>query len=804
MANEKLGLEKPPTPEETSLVYPKYPGGLEPRHNSYGYGYGGGDDDGGLKVREILRTARKHLWLILGVTVIVTAITTVEIFRVKHTFEAAALIEIGKEDVSPVKGANLVIQTDEGPEYMINLKTKIQALKSSPILEEVVARLQLNERPEFLESREDSIWTAVKRLTSRVSDSGPAEVQEISDVAELKLRDKKRSPEESAKLEPYVDVLNGSLTITPVPDTRDLRVSYTHTNAILASKIANTVADVFIERSFERKTEKFTKTSEWLDESTRKLQTNVQRAEKELADYTREHNIYSLEGKETLTTDKLARLHDQAMRAETDRILKQSLYEEVQRGHVADLPEAFADPKSNELQKQLNALKIEAANLDLKFGENHPKVIEVRQQIAAIEGQIKDSRGTLADRLKADYERATRDEQSLKQALDRAKSEASQQNQDAIQFNILKQDVDTAKSLYTQFLQNTSQADLEVAQQHNNLRLIQPARTPKVPVAPQRTRTIMMGLLLGLVGGVALAFFVEYMDNTIKTVEEVARYVQLPALGVIPAMHTISAGSLLSRNRGKRLTAGGKNGSQMSTAAKPTDMLLSDSRSSAAEAYRVLRTSVLLSSAGSAPKRILVTSGQPGEGKTTTVINTAISLSQLGSSVLIIDCDLRRPSVHKTFNLDHSRGLSTYLSRNIAIDGLIQKVQIPNLSVLPCGPIPPNPAELISSERMRDLLRDLSERYDHVLIDSPPIINVTDPIVLSTLVDGVILVVHGGKSTRAVAQRARQELGTVGAKIFGVVLNNVDLRHGNDDYYYYRYYSGYGTDANGRSDAAAG
>ena len=202
---------------------------------------------------------------------------------------------------------------------------------------------------------------------------------------------------------------------------------------------------------------------------------------------------------------------------------------------------------------------------------------------------------------------------------------------------------------------------------------------------------------------------------------------------------------------------------------------------------------MLLSTAGSPPKTVLITSGQPGEGKTTTVVNTAISLAQLGASVLIIDCDLRKPAAHKVFGIDHAKGLSTYLSSEVEVDGLIHKLQIPNLSLLPCGPIPPNPAELISSERMKNLLQTLAGRYDHVLIDSPPLIHVTDPVILSSLVDGVILVVHGGKSSRAVTQRARQELSSVGAKIFGVVLNNVDMRReGYDEYYYYRYYSDYG------------
>jgi capsular exopolysaccharide synthesis family protein len=214
-----------------------------------------------------------------------------------------------------------------------------------------------------------------------------------------------------------------------------------------------------------------------------------------------------------------------------------------------------------------------------------------------------------------------------------------------------------------------------------------------------------------------------------------------------------------------------------------------ETRSSAAEAYRALRTSVLLSSAGRPPKTILVTSSQPGEGKTTTCINTAISLAQLGASVLLIDCDLRKPTVHKVFGVDHVRGLSTYLSRDVAIDELIHKLPIKNLSFVPCGPIPPNPAELISSERMKNLLAEMTQRYDHVLVDSPPLMNVTDPVILSRMVEGVMLVVHGGKSSRDLVRRSRQELLGVGAKIFGVVLNNVDLRNeGYESYYYGKYY----------------
>ena len=309
---------------------------------------------------------------------------------------------------------------------------------------------------------------------------------------------------------------------------------------------------------------------------------------------------------------------------------------------------------------------------------------------------------------------------------------------------------------------------------------------PGAPISPRRGFTIFAALLLSTGIGIGLAFFLEYLDNTIKTVEDVGRYTQLPALSVIPAV----AGSMP-----RKLTAKGRKAIAATAGAseRSQQLVTLDPHSAAAEAYRVLRTSVLLSAAGQPPKTVLITSGQPGEGKTTTAINTAISLAQLGASVLIIDCDLRRPTTHTVLGVEHLQVLSTYLSQTqVTLDEVIQQLPIENLSLLPCGPIPPNPAELIISDRMKEMLKELSLRYDHIIIDSPPLINVTDPVILSTMVDGVILVVHGGKSTRDIVRRARQELATVGAKIFGVVLNNVDLRReGYDNYYYNRYYSNY-------------
>lgn len=808
MENNQLELEKIAPTDDAPLVrpgYPRIPGYAE---NGYGYGYGYGDEEEGIQLREVWRTVLKHKLLIFVLAVIVTTVVGIEAYRIKSTYLASATIELGKENTTMVKSGSgdVVIQTDDTDLYFpqMSIKTKMIKIMSEPLLEDVVVNLNLHKNPKFLEMKGkrtywEGVQSIIKRVSGQMPDDAPVSLDSMTSTTEPAPRaaGSKRTAEESAQLAPYVGVISSTLEVEQIKDTRALKISFTHTDPVIAAAVTNGVAQTFIDSSFEARTEKYTSASDWLERTTRELQSKVEAAEMALADYTRTHNIFTTDGKETLTTDKLSRLHDQATRAETERILKQSIYEEVKAGRGAQLPAAFQDQKILGLQAKLDEFEAQAERLRVKYGPENPAMQEMQQQIMITKQQIETSRRSLEDKLKGEYELALRDETSLKAALALAKGDAVKQNQDAIQYNILKQEVETNKEFYKDFMQKMNQAKMEVAQQHNNLRLIQPARPPGGPVGPQRLRMILFGFLLSCAAGIGLAFFLEYLDNSIKNVEDVNRYVKLPALGVIPAISKGVGTKMKAGSRQKQLPGGVKPIGQEN---ERSQVMVMDARSTAAEAYRVLRTSMLLSAAEHPPKVILFTSAQPGEGKTTTVVNTAISLSQLGASVLIIDCDLRKPATHKVLDVDHQRGLSNYLAHDTKIEGLIQKLPIANLSLLPCGPIPPNPAELLSSNKMKNLLASLAESYDHILIDSPPLLSVADSVILSTLVDGVILVVHSGKSTRASARRARHELMTVGAKIFGVVLNNLDLRRDGYNYYYNYYYYGQGQDNAAHSD----
>ncbi len=802
MADEKQDLEKVlhATPidimaRDTAGLRSNYP-------PSYGYGDGYGSGEQKIHLRELWRTVRKRKWLIVTIVFVITTLVTIEMYRTKDIFQASTMIEVGKDTSRLGSPGGNIFGDDYDPFYMVNMKTKMLMVKSHALLESVVLENRLDQNPRFLGAGgKKSVWEALKLMGAKVGITDrPAPEESVgNDPAAVITSNDSGGPkttDEKEKIERCIGMLSGGVGVEPVKETRALRIYYSHADREIAAEVANAVASKFLTQNFETKTQKFTEAARWLSETSNQLKAKLREAEEALEAYTREHGIIFTDKDGTLTITKLQRLHEQAMKAEYDRVLKESLYQEVKEGRVKENAEAYADllyktsPKMVDLQKQLGDLETQKAELSNKFGDDNPKLREVHLKIAAIQEQIKASQGGLEEKLKTEYERAVRDEAKLKQLLAQAKGEAVTQNQAGIQYNLLKQEVDMNKQLYQEYLSKTNQAEAQKVEQQNNLRIIEAAEVPGSPISPRRMFNVMVAFLLSAGVGLGLAFFLEYLDNTIKTVEDVSRYTQLPALSVIPAVAGGATRRLSAKGKRSLAATAGASGQEIMN----SQLVSLDTRSSAAEAYRVLRTSVLLSAAGQPPKTVLVTSGQPGEGKTTTAINTAISLSQLGASVLIIDCDLRRPTTHKVLGVDHIQGLSTYLSRSdVKLDDVIQKLPIANLSLLPCGPIPPNPAELIISDRMKGMLKELADRYDHIIIDSPPLINVTDPVILSTMVDGVILVVHGGKSTRDIVRRARQELSTVGAKIFGVVLNNVDLRReGYDNYYYYRYYSGYG------------
>ncbi|CAN5389211.1 polysaccharide biosynthesis tyrosine autokinase [soil metagenome] len=748
-----------------------------------------GEEDEGIHLREYLRRLRRHKWLILSLVTIVTTLVTVYAYQIKPWYSASAVLEVGKDNALVIKSGEITLSGDN--ESNTDINTKILAFSNPELYRKVADELKLSQDARIVGSFQKKPWYSIFRPNSVPDAPATQPTPNTSSAAA-----------DDAMLAMLGGYIQKNVAVEQVKNTRAIRVSYQDEDPEVAQKVANSVAKIFKDTSFENQTEKFTNSVSWLDSSTRELRSKVEIAEEALADYVRENQIYSTDnnGGKTLTTANLTQLHDQFIRAQTDRMLKKSLYEQVQAGRFEELPEAFSDPKITSLQQKLTGLESQAAQLMVDYGPANPKMKEVQNQIQVVKKQIEDSRKALEAKLKAEFERVVEDERSIGTAFEKAKAGAVNENQANIKFNILKQDVDTARSLYTDFLKNTNEAKTRVAEQNNNIKFIQEAQKPGGPVGPQRLNLILAGFAFSLGAAIGLALFIEYLDNTIKSLEDVERYVMLPTLGIIPAISGMGIGrKQIKEKRSRRQIAVGENGSQLGLELRANSVqndltVVLDSHSILGEAYRALRTSLLLSTAGTPPKLILVTSSQSSEGKTTTAVNTAISLAQLGARVLLIDCDLRRPAVHKRLDISSADGLTNYLASNRDIESVIQKLDIPNLWVIPAGSIPPNPAELLSSRKMKDVLEQLSKNYDHIIIDSPPVMNVTDPIILSTVVDGVIFVIKSGTTSREVIKRTRQELRSVKAKIFGVVLNNVDIRRDGYDYYsYYRYSSHYAT-----------
>jgi capsular exopolysaccharide synthesis family protein len=612
-----------------------------------------------------------------------------------------------------------------------------------------------------------------------------AEPSDLAVVSEEEVAIQSLTPEELTKLEPYEDAIIGGETIEPVPGTNLVKIKFAHSNPELAQNIANTLAEVFVKNNFQRSTQGLTKAEIVLSKEIAKLQSQVKNDQQEQFNYAKSHNLpLSTDAAGNLEAARLATLSGQLLEAENERKNLQAQLEAARReADPFSIPDVNASGRVEKLRERISALEERRDALLIVYTEEWPEVKKIDAQIKGLREDLKKAPTEIVTSIQRRYEAARSRENLLRASYEKQRGTTTQQMRDQIDLMAITQQLETNKQSLNTLLQRQRELQVSSSDRSNEVSIETPSRLPKSPIGPQRVRNIVIAFLLSLCAGIGLAFLLDFLDDTVKSTDDIDRHLHLPALALIPAR----------RDRARLIGLPGT-----APPPGPSDntalAMIDDVRSPIAESYRHLRTSLLLSSAGQPPKTILVTSSQPSEGKTTTAINTAFMLAQTGAEVLIIDCDLRRPRLHAHFEIPNTRGLTNWLSGEDDIDKLMRDYdRQPNLKLLTSGPVPPNPAELLGSDEMRRLLGILSERFAHIIIDSPPAISFTDASILSTMVDGVVLVVHGGKSSRAVVRRAKQQLLDVGAHIFGVVLNNVKLE--TQDYYYSGYYSEYYTDS---------
>jgi capsular exopolysaccharide synthesis family protein len=739
-------------------------------------------------LRDYLFVVLKRKWLILALVLVVTSLVTIQMYRMPSIYEAATTIQIEPKQGNVLQSdKGIVINTGNNGTDPVYWQTQLRLLENPALARQVIKTLDLqNDARFFAGQTQTDIMSSLRRLFSRekaAPTTPPPPSGELPVVKEDDVKGQQLTPEELAKLEPYEEALGANLTVDPVVGTNLVTLRYKHTDPELAQKIVNTVADVFVYNNIQRETQGSEKNADVLANKIAELQLKVKKQEAEALNYAINNNLPQNQNPASnLEAEKLAILSRNLLEAENERKNLQSLYEAAQKETDPNsIPLVQDSSRILKLREKIEALEQKRAELLVLYTPEWPEVKKIDEQIKPLkEALVKAPQEVLAA-MKSRYEAAASRENKLKQAFNQQRGTTTAQNIAEIQMSMMKQQLETDRQSLTTLLQRQRELDNQLGDSRsNNITVTNYGRRGEL-VGPPRVRNILIALILSLGAGIGLAFLLDYLDDTLKSVDDVDRYIHVPALALIPS------------NRPERRLRGKAGGAPADGGEVTALALIDDARSPVAEAYRHLRTSLLLSSAGQPPRTILVTSSQPSEGKTTTAVNTAVMLAQTGADVLLVDCDLRRPRVHAHFGIANVRGVTNYLSGDSDLESVMQPYEkLPNLRLMTSGPVPPNPAELLGSDEMRKLVATLSERFTHVVIDSPPAISFTDAAILSTIVDGVMLVVHGGKSSRAVVRRAKQQLTDVGAHIFGIVLNNVKLE--SHDYYYGGYYSEYYTD----------
>ena len=749
------------------------------------------------QIRDYLFVVLKRKWLILSLCLVVTTLVAIQMFRQPSIYEAVTTIRIQQKTPNVLQTPGLVVGGQPDPNFW---GTQIKLLESPTLARQVALSLDLQNNPDFFGGQsQGGIFSALRRMVSgdqkKVKGPSPAVAPTgLSVVGVAQMRDDPLTPEELAALEPYEDAIIGGESVSGIVGTNLFQIKYVHTNPELAQKVANTIAEVFRSNNIERVTENSSEAGEVLTREITAQQDKIRADTEALFNFAKKVGLPPT-GDANLNVEarRLVALSEQVLQAQNARQDAQAIYLSASTSSdVMTVPEVVKSDRIVKIQDKLTDLREKKAALEVTYTKEWPEVKKLQVSIDRLEDELKTAATATVGSLKAKYEAAREHERKVQENYQQQRATTDQQTRDQIELAAFTQRLEAAKQ-YLNVLQQKYR-DVQVAQgdKGSEVSIESYSRVPRAPVGPPRLRNIMIALVLSLVAGIGLAFLLDFLDDTVKSLDDVDRYVHLPALALIPASHG-------GPTRLKGLPKVGSATSETTALA-----MVDDVRSPIAESYRHLRTSLLLSSAGQPPKTILVTSSQPSEGKTTTAINTAFMLAQTGAEVLIIDCDLRRPRLHTQFEVANSKGLTTWLSGEKDLDNLFQVYpKTPNLKILTSGPVPPNPAELLGSEEMRRLLGQLSERFAHIIIDSPPAISFTDASILSTMVDGVMLVVHGGRSSRAVVRRAKQQLLDVGAHIFGVVLNNVKMEQ--QDYYYSGYYSNYySTETDSGRGASAG
>ena len=732
---------------------PREPDGQRPRIEfapSAGHGSGGGE----IHLSDYLKVVYKRRWTALAVFLIVVMGAAVYTFTRTPMYVAKAEVLINAEnpDVVSFKG----VTDDQNKGSLDYYQTQYQILRSRALARRTIDALHLWNSPLFVPppghhafSLGAAMGWMAHAASGLLSQGGPAEPP---------------AADETAEQSRVINAFLQGLTISPVQNSRLVDIEYEATQAGPATDVANMLAQQYIAQNQALRTAASDQAESFLTQQLDAQRKQVEASEAALQQYREQHNALSLEDRQNIVVQKLSDLNTAVTQAKTNRLQKEALYDQLtslekQHQPLDTFPAILNDPYIQQEKANLAALQQQKAQMAAKLGPRHPDMIKISTAIRIEQAKLQGEIQKVVAAVKNDYLAAKAQEDSLNQALDQQKQDAMSLNSKAIGYGVLQRDAQTNRQIFESLLQRAKETGISGQVIASNVRIVDPAERPLAPAYPKKTTNMLLAMLGGLTLSLGVVFFFEYMDNRIKTPDELKAQLGLPYLGMVPALFGEQGQSLLISN---------------------------GSPANFSEAFRGIRTSVLFSSAEEGGKSVAITSTGPGEGKTVVASNLAVALAQAGQRVLLIDADMRKPRVASVFGIKQEPGLSNVLVGNAQASEAVQKSAVAGLWILPCGHHPPNPSELLGARRFKDFLATLTSHFDWIILDTPPVMAVTDAAIVSHVTHGVIYVVGAEMTSRHAALRALEQLDGAKAQFVGAVLNRVDLQH--NGYYYSQYY----------------
>jgi len=703
---------------------------------------------------DIRKVIIKRKWIIVVGVLIGVGIGLYHALSTIPQYEAVARVHIDLSRSTNIGIEDLIQQQlGGGGDTSEKLQTEVQIMQSETVAMEVVNSQDLYSKPPFNIAFKKHPYTGV--LT-------PIERHDI------------------------LSIFSGAMKVQVLPNTEMVEIRFRNQDPTVAMQVANGIVDAYLDRDLRSKFEGTTRVSNWLSQQLTTVKKQVEDSQKDLAKYQRENNLVALDSQGgNLVTDSLRTVNEQLAEAEADRIVKEARYRMALTRNPDLLVSVAPGTVLGSLRSQQAELLVSAAQLKAKFGPDFPKVREVNKQLASVQNDIDQEVDSLTKRFTEEYEAAVKTQALMQARLDATKQEAYRENESAAQFDILKHGAESASELYDALQMRLKEAGITAGLSATNIDVIDRASVPPFPVLPAKKSDVGFGFLGGLVGGIALAFFIDGLDDTIRTSDDAEMIAQLPTLAVIPHFQS-KARKAAYGGQLKEISA------QKLSKVSPDLVSYLDPQSVSAEGFRSLRSSILLSAVDHDPKLMLITSSFAAEGKSTCAANLGISFAQRSARVLLVDTDLRKGTLHMKFRLSNRAGLSTILSKESGSEAFENPIpELPNLYVLSRGPIAPNPGEALASRMMEDLLMKWRAEYDHIILDSSPVLAVSDTLSLAPQMDAAFILVRSGVTRKKALMRVREQLRRANARVLGTIINDVDLRLENYYTYSKRYDYGY-------------